>query len=615
MSWSTELKRKFRDYDAVKDAERFLLGVMPEFEQPRDIRSWEKRAAQLRRDALAKVFLRGYSPAIVSAKPRVAWGEVLRPDPSYRVRKLRYEIYPNYWIPALLYEPVTKAAAKMPLMLNPNGHHAGGKAATYKQARCVNLARRGVLALSIEFIGMSELDADLFHNQQAHLNVTGLAGVGLFYLALKKALDFMLADKRVDHTRVGVTGLSGGGWQTIVLAALDTRITLAVPVAGYTAVRSRIGCDPDMGDLEQNPPDMVSVLDYQEMTAMLAPRPALLINNEFDDCCFRSATAKPVIYDPIVPVYEMYGAADRFEFYSNKVPGTHNYDSDNRSRLYRFLNKHWHLHSPNDDIHGEHDILTEPELSAGLPIEQETMLSIALSRAKRLARKRRPAATASQRKATRKAVAKVIRLPVYGTPSGANPKTGVSSELLRVGPLTVPVTWRCVPRAKSALLILDDGGREARANTPPPADTTVMVADVWQCGAAKSKTWFSLAAECAGQRPLGIQVAQILALTKRLSLVAGVKRIDVLAEGRAVAFSALIAAGLEPERYRKLTASWETMSLVRLMQWPLQCDEAYSLFSFGLLEAVDTPDLVALLEGVEYHLYGRSTKPISNGRA
>ena len=59
------------------------------------------------------------------------------------------------WIPVLLYEP-TCQKGKMPVVLNPNGHHAGGKAMDYKQARCINLAKRGMIALNIEFDGQDD---------------------------------------------------------------------------------------------------------------------------------------------------------------------------------------------------------------------------------------------------------------------------------------------------------------------------------------------------------------------------------------------------------------------------------------------------------------------------
>ena len=39
-------------------------------------------------------------------------------------------------------------------------------------------------------------------------------------------------------------------------------------------MRARIDHPEDRGDLEQSPPDLTTVLDYQTMTAMLAPRPA-----------------------------------------------------------------------------------------------------------------------------------------------------------------------------------------------------------------------------------------------------------------------------------------------------------------------------------------------------
>ena len=36
----------------------------------------------------------------------------------------------------------------MPVVINVNGHDGDGKAAPYKQMRCINLAKRGMLALN-----------------------------------------------------------------------------------------------------------------------------------------------------------------------------------------------------------------------------------------------------------------------------------------------------------------------------------------------------------------------------------------------------------------------------------------------------------------------------------
>jgi cephalosporin-C deacetylase-like acetyl esterase len=61
-----------------------------------------------------------------------------------------------------------------------------------------------------------------------------------------------------DRTRIGVTGLSGGGWQTIVLSSLDERVKAMASVAGYSSITSRVEAKEygDLGDFEQGATDM-----------------------------------------------------------------------------------------------------------------------------------------------------------------------------------------------------------------------------------------------------------------------------------------------------------------------------------------------------------------------
>src|SRR5262249_14900902 len=151
-----------------------------------------------------------------------------------------YECLPGLWIPALLYEPEMLAEAKaasdrnVPVVLNVNGHDPNGKAAEYKQIRCINLAKRGLLALNIEWFGMGQLrHADLAHTKMNQLDLCGSSGIAPFYLAMSKGIDLLLKHPHADPQRVAVAGLSGGGWQTIFISGLDSRVTLANPVAGY----------------------------------------------------------------------------------------------------------------------------------------------------------------------------------------------------------------------------------------------------------------------------------------------------------------------------------------------------------------------------------------------
>ena len=117
----------------------------------------------------------------------------------------------------------------------------------------------------------------------SHLNLVGTCATGLFYLAMRRGLDYLWEHPNVDQNRIGVTGLSGGAWQTIVLSALDERVAVAIPVSGYFAFISGIERNSDVGDIEYNPPDFRVDFDYTVLTAMRAPRPTLLMYGAEDE--------------------------------------------------------------------------------------------------------------------------------------------------------------------------------------------------------------------------------------------------------------------------------------------------------------------------------------------
>ena len=220
----------------------------------------------------------------------------------------------------MLYEPDGDNTG-IPAVLNVNGHdYENGKAKDVEQIRCINLARRGMLALHPEWFACGELEGpDYQHYNIAYLDVVGVRGVSLFYLAMKRALDVLMLQPRTDPERVAMTGLSGGGWQTAVLSALDERITLTVPVAGHSGMQPRLHAFGDLGDLEQVPSDFLTVGDYIHMTALFAPSSAA-DHNQHDNCCFLPENALPATYDPVVPVYQLYGRASVFQYYINENP-------------------------------------------------------------------------------------------------------------------------------------------------------------------------------------------------------------------------------------------------------------------------------------------------------
>jgi dienelactone hydrolase len=587
---------------------------LPRLETPESPVEWKKRTVRIRRDLLKKVYLTGLDSAVNDRPPSVRWRGTLKGN-GYRIRKLHYEGYPGMRIPALLYEP-ENLKGKVPAVLNPNGHHRGGKAMDYKQARCINLARRGMLALNFEFIGMGELQGSLNHMHQAHMDLCGVAGVSAMYLAMKRGLDVLLAHEHADPDRVAMTGLSGGGWQTAVLTAIDERIGVSVPVSGHSPIWHRATKRwQDHGDLEQTPVDLCTVADFDTLTAMFAPRPALLVHS-VDDGIFRPEFMRPALYTPARRVYERLGVRDRIGFYANEDPGTHNYEKDIREQLYKFLKSAWDLDISTEDIPCDDEIRSEWELNVGLPPSNPTYLTIAGDLARRLPEKR---STAGTKPADRRRLARVLRLPsAYTVEPRAVRKprmlagVRISHHILEMGRWNVPVTEFDPRVSNDVLLILPENGRAGAARSVDnalKAGKRVFVADLLAFGeqVIADGAYHYLFMECiaaAGDRPLGICTAQLLALLRWIESTSGGSSLNITAHGLSTGLIALCAAALRPRGVDALRANLPD-TLRRLIDWSIDYTDEPVLFCFGLLEQFDIEDLIVLSDPVDILIDGR----------
>jgi len=81
----------------------------------------------------------------------------------------------------------------------------------------------------------------------------GGSGFRLFLEPVVQAINYVEATNP-NLTSVSMLGLSGGGWTASMMAAVDERISLSVPVAGSAPlyVRNAIGNGSSIGDAEQN---------------------------------------------------------------------------------------------------------------------------------------------------------------------------------------------------------------------------------------------------------------------------------------------------------------------------------------------------------------------------
>jgi dienelactone hydrolase len=606
--------------DVRREMSTFVKQRIPPLSCPDTPEAWQRQSEELRQKILDEVVFRGVPKEWVNWKAEAVWGDTLQTDKGYRIRKLRYEALPGLWIPALLYEP-TEVQENVPAILNVNGHVGPiGKAIGYEQLRCINLAKKGVLALHPEWLVFGELSGeDYKHNRLAYLDLCGMSGLSVFYLAMRGGLDVLVDYPTTDQQRVGMTGLSGGGWQTIILSALDTRISLAVPNAGYIDLHNRIAHRSDIGDLEQNPTDLVSIADYTHLTAMLAPRPALLLYNEKDDCCFVAERAKPAVFDPLVPFYRLFDHEVDFEYYMNRQPGTHNYDRDNRQQFYRFVHKHYFPTQKGTDLFAEEipsddELFKQEELYAGLPTPNANFFTLAYDRLQSLPRHRVPtgdAPDAQWQEDARNRLRNVLRLePVEAEAHLAQQKSGdgLKAEWYRVvidGEWTVSamVISKTPQNANSmeTVIALSDGGRTELADwmrEQVDAGLRVIAIDLALMGECTpegiSAGQTSMMLSTVGARPLGIQVGQLGAIIEWVCQQYETPKVSLYSQGWTAGVVCTVAAGLNPTRIDRIQSINALLSFKQLIEGHLDYEQYPTLFCFGLLEQFDMDELNAL---------------------
>ena len=599
---------------ALAEIQSYTENRVPLMPALKSAAEWENEAARLRREALNDVIFRGEARQWRDAKSKVEWLDTIAGGPGYTIRKLRYEALPGLWIPALLYLP-EKITGKVPVHLAVNGHDAVGKAAPYKQIRCINLAKRGVISLNAEWLGMGQLRSPGFaHYTMNQLDLCGSSGIAPFYLAMSRALDILLALPEADPQRVAVSGLSGGGWQTIFISALDTRVTLANPVAGYSSFRTRARNFGDLGDSEQTPSDLATVVDYTHLTAMLAPRGALLTYNAKDQCCFATGHALQPLLDAAQPVFKLFQADAKLRWHSNHVPGTHNFDQENREVFYRMLGDTFF---PGDtkfdakELAVEAEVKKAEELNVPLPADNLDFNQLATRLAKDLPRGISTALSvvpsSRLQQAQRALLGGVVHAKHYTVTAelaGAETTNDVTAThwRLKMGDAwTVPAVELTQGAPRSTVILVGDVGRKglsAEAAQLLADGHRVVAVDPFYFGEsriAQKDFLFALLVAAVGDRPLGLQASQLTATARWLSTERKLGPVKLISVGPRASVFSTVAAALEGKAIAGLELRNPLGSLKEIIAKNVGVNQQPELFCFGLLEQFDVPQLRALV--------------------
>jgi dienelactone hydrolase len=584
--------------------------------RPASAEQWTAESKRIRERLLKDVVFHGWPEEWVNAAPKFEDAGVVDSGSGYRVRKLRYQIIPGFYSAAILYEP-ERLSGKVPAIVNVNGHVGPvGKAVEYKQKRCIQFARMGMLALNLEWLAFGELkDKENSHWFGAHLDLVGTHEIGLFYLAMRRGLDYLWEHPNADRKRFGVTGLSGGGWQTIVLSSLDDRVLVSVPVAGFASISTRVEAREhgDLGDMEQSATDMFEKIDYPHLVALRAPRPTLLAYNAEDDCCFRGPMAKPFIYDAIRPVFRLYGAEQALEWHENRDPGNHNYQLDNRMAAYQFFSKHFQLPPVEHETPVDAEIKNYEDLEVGLPKDNMTVLGLARKIAATNSSTPVPSDEAGRdlwTKASRDRLGSVVRpapVDVSMAWNVMNSKAkGVETLsynfLMSDGLSAIGVLLRSITAGSGApatIILHDKGKGEAGTMVADRVNRGELVlaldlvffGDAWK---GSEPAAYAMILQGMGKRALGMQVAQLHAITRWLRTSTGGGKVRIETSGPRSQVIALVGAALEPELYGTLSIREGIQSLGYLLEKPVEFEAAPELFCLDLYKYFDLRQIIAL---------------------
>jgi hypothetical protein len=620
--------------------QQFLMQRAAALPHPGSAEEWTTEAQQIRRRVLSDVIYHGWPKEWIDSPPRFEdMGAVpVAPNAGYRAERLRYEVVPGFYSTAILYEPA-KLDGKVPAVLNALGHYPTGNSMPFEQKLCINEALRGMIALSLGLIDEGELKAEGDeHFYGSDLDLVGVSGVGLFYLAARRGLDYLYDDPHVDRSRIGMTGQSGGGWQTLMLSALDERVRVAVPVAGFASLEGRLERIPgEPGDYEQLVPELLHGQDYPTFVAMLAPRPTLEVNNAEDSCCFRAPLVKPEIFDAVAPFFALFGKEDAFAFHADAEVLAHNYGHDDRQQAYGFFDKWFNLPATSAEIPVGEDLNTYTQLAAGVPADNLTILGLARQFATKLQRPAVPADPAARTAWVQSQRARLVKVlnyqPVtvehpwyvadtdHNTVESISLRFGLSNGLSATG-VWIKSEW--TPDGAPLTIIINDGGREAadgetwdhypEVGYAVERGDQVLVLSILFTGDDNPPNddvgRFGAMMQAAGTPPLGLEAAQLIAITRWAQQRWRPSETKLESSGFRMHVLSLAAGAVEPHLFNSIAIQHGMHSLSDLLDESVKstqipdmfCRDLYSNFDLDMLRAMAEP------ASITESAYGQSTR-------
>lgn len=142
------------------------------------------------------------------------------------------------------------------------------------------------------------------------LTLAGTTWPGIVFWDDMRTVDYLVTRPEVDPKRIGCAGISMGGYRSMFLSALDSRIRAGCVVGFMSTVRPMIHAHLDTHSWVHFLPELHRYLDWPDVVSLAAPR-ALLVQQCSKDGLFPLAGMQDAVAK-IATVYDRAGAKDQF---------------------------------------------------------------------------------------------------------------------------------------------------------------------------------------------------------------------------------------------------------------------------------------------------------------
>jgi hypothetical protein len=308
---------------------------------------------------------------------------------NFTVEKIIFESHPGFYVTAALFIP-KNLPKPAPAVIYCSGHTELGFRSDVYQRVMINLVEKGFVVFAFDPIGQGErlqyVDPQTGKSkvggsttEHSYAGVqTLLAGTSLsdyFIWDGVRAIDYLETRKEVDAKWIGITGRSGGGTQSALIAASDERIYAVAPECYITSFK-RLLQSIGPQDAEQNPFHFIkNGMDHADFLHIRTPKPALIITTTHD--LFSQQGARETFAE-VQKSYEAFDSAENIQFTEDF--GKHESTKNNRETLYAFFQKHLNLPGDNSDHEikpfSVEELQVMPTGQTGTSLKEETVFSL-----------------------------------------------------------------------------------------------------------------------------------------------------------------------------------------------------------------------------------------------